>query len=42
MKEALKCHRLKDIDLHVPEEALYAYKNHPFFKRFRMIHPWKG
>ncbi len=42
LKEALKCHRLKDIDLHVPEEALYAYKNHPFFKRFRMIHLWKG
>jgi len=42
LKEALKCHRLKDIDLHVPEESYYSYKNHPFFTRFRMIHSWNG
>ena len=37
LREGLKYNRLKNINLHVPEESAYLYKRHSFFKRFRMI-----
>ena len=41
LKEGLKYNRLKYINLHVPEEAVYAYKGHPFFKKFQMIKSYR-
>jgi hypothetical protein len=40
LPEGLRCLDLGGIDIHVPDGTAHLFRNHPFFKRFRMMHSW--
>ena len=42
LRKGLAYNPPKDINLHVPEESVHLYKQHPYFKKFRMIMSWNG